>query len=139
MEAVMNRLGASYKFNDVATLHSQFVAFYYFEEAVPFSLRLTSDKPQKYELALGFLLEANLGEHWGIFLELAGLGLNYANVYMHGGYSFFYRFSSGYFQLGLSDSTTVRTVEYVGPTYSSGRFVQQESVYHPEVALQFTF
>jgi hypothetical protein len=139
MTAVMDRIGASYKFNDVVTLHSQFVSFYYFDETVPFSLRLTPDNDQKYELAVGLLLETHLSEHWGTFMELGAIGLNYANVYTHLGSSLFYQFSSGYVQVGISDSFTARWVNYSQNGTTTSSYGEIQSVYHPEVAIQYFF
>lgn len=134
MKAAMTRLGASYDVSSPYTLHAVLGIAYYWNDAKPFSLRLSPRNRDRYTLSLSTLHETRLTGNFGIMTELGMLGLNYLHPYLHWGTSLFVKWSFGYLQVGVSHSIT-RFRESLD--YGGGSFELTDEVYHPEIQLQF--
>ena len=136
-ESPMARLVFTKNFNEIYSLHLGSVGFYFVDDTSPFSFRLNPRMKTDYMVGVGSLLEMHLSDSFGAMLEFGFLGINYLNSYMHTGASVFWKWQSGYAQVGMSQDITAYPVEY----RSDQRIKEQRVDYmpHPEIQVQFYF
>jgi hypothetical protein len=135
------RLVGSDKFSSLYTLHTSFGYQYFWDDAKTYSLFLTPDNGERYTLSLSALNEFHWTKHFGNFIEVGVLGMNYEVPFYQLGLSFFYTWDWGMVQLGASQSISFRPLAYsltVGTSSPQTEYGTLQAT-HPEVQLQFYF
>jgi hypothetical protein len=155
-ESTFLRLTASQTISSFYTLHFSSGHQYFWNSDSPYSLNPNPGQP--YVLSVSTLHELHFSSHFGCFIEVGVLGLNFANAfkasdptgiplqksgpYSHLGLSFFYQSDLLMVQLGVSRSQTTvyaatRQSERDFSPITERQFWYDVPMYHPELQLQF--
>lgn len=155
-ESTFLRLTASQRFSSFYTLHFSNGHQFFWNSDNPYSLNPNPQEP--YVLSVSTLHELRFSPHFGCFVEIGVLGLNFSSVfqasdptgvllqksgpYSHFGLSFFYENDSLMLQLGVSRSqSTVYAARRIDAMdfspITSQQFWHDLPMYHPELQLQF--
>lgn len=107
------RITATRRFDGFYSLHGNLGLQYFWDDAVPFSMRPIPTNGTPITLSVSTLHELHFTDSFGAFFETGLLGVNYPNRYAHVGLSGFYKWSRGYVQIGISKTYPI------GPEYIS--------------------
>ncbi len=129
------------------SIHSNLGFQYFFDDSAPFSMRPPTLTNTPITLSISTLHQYEFDSKWGTFAEFGLLGANYSNKYLQIGASVFYRFASGYIQLGISQSVRLgpkvlpdqpirEWIDNLGDSHSSVFYLFQSPI-HPEIQIQF--
>ena len=148
-ESIWTRITASHRFDEHYTLHVNYGFQYFWDDTVAFSMRPTPVHHTPVTMSFSTLSEISFTDQFGIFAEAGILGLNYSNKYLQVGLSGFWKWSTGYIQLGVSRSyeigpeyTTLADYTEWTNMYGVDRhsiFKYTRNPFHPELQLEFLF